>query len=163
MNVRRTLKYVLVVGSILFVMIQFIQPNRENPSVDPAMSLQVQQNVPADIAALLERGCRDCHSNQTAWPFYSYIAPASWLVSFDVMEGRKHLNMSEWGKYKEGKKVQKLSGIYQAVSDRSMPMPKYIPLHPEADFTDAERTALSTWAQSEGERLMGVGEEAEEE
>ncbi|MCK9408017.1 MAG: heme-binding domain-containing protein [Bacteriovoracaceae bacterium] len=159
MNVRKPLKYFLIVCAIMLVMMQFIQPNRDNPPVDASMTLTTQLKVPSEVAALLERGCRDCHSNQTVWPFYSYIAPASWLVSYDVMEGRKHFNMSEWGKYKEGKKIQKLSGIFQAVSERSMPLPKYIPLHPEANFTDAERSVLSLWAQQEGERMMGGSEE----
>jgi hypothetical protein len=155
MTLPTPVRYALIAGSVLFVLIQFVQPDRQNPPVDAAQSMQVQLNVPLEIAALLDRGCKDCHSNQTAWPFYAYVAPASWLVAYDVMEGRKHLNMSEWGKYKEGKKIQKLSGIYQAVSDRTMPLPKYIPLHSEANFTDAERSALSTWAQKEGERMMG--------
>jgi hypothetical protein len=161
MNVRKTAKYSLVVVLIVFVLMQFIQPKRENPAVDPAQTMQTQLNVPADIAALLDRGCKDCHSNQTVWPFYAYIAPASWLVSYDVMEGRKNFNMSEWGKYKDSKKAQKLSGIYQEVTDRSMPLPKYIPLHPEAKFTDAERSALSAWAQHEGVKLMGGDEESQ--
>jgi hypothetical protein len=162
MTVRKPVQYVFIAALIVFVLMQFVQPERSNPTVDPAMTMQSQLNVPADIAALLDRGCKDCHTNQTAWPFYAYIAPASWLVSYDVTEGRKHLNMSEWGKYKEGKKAQKLSGIYQAVSEGSMPLPKYIPLHPEAKFTDSEKAALAAWAQKEGERLLGGGEESEE-
>jgi len=159
---RKIAKVFFVVASIVFILIQFIQPNRENPSTDSALSMQSQLNIPPDVAALLERGCKDCHSNRTSWPFYAYIAPASWLVSYDVTEGRKHLNMSEWGTYKEGKQVQKLSGIYQSVSDRSMPLPKYIPLHPTANFTDAERQLLSSWAQQQGEKMMG-GEEEEKD
>ncbi|NUN69592.1 MAG: heme-binding domain-containing protein [Bacteroidetes bacterium] len=162
MNLRRTLRNILIAVGAVVILMQFIQPSRENPPIDPAMTLQSHHQVPAEIASLLDRACRDCHSNATVWPFYSYIAPASWLVSYDVMEGRKHLNFSEWGKYKEGKRMQKLSGIYQAVTDRTMPMPKYIPLHPEADLTDAERTALSSWAQQEAERMMGGGEETGE-
>jgi hypothetical protein len=162
MNLRNTLRNILIAVGTIAVLIQFIQPDRENPPIDPAMTIQAQLQVPADVSALLDRGCRDCHSNATVWPFYSYVAPASWLVSYDVTEGRKHLNLSEWGKYKDGKKMQKLSGIYQAVTDKTMPMPKYIPLHPEADFTDAERALLSAWAQKEGERMMGGGEQDEE-
>ena len=162
MRMRKIAKVFFVVASIVFILIQFIQPNRENPSTDSALSMQSQLNIPPDVAALLERGCKDCHSNRTSWPFYAYIAPASWLVSYDVTEGRKHLNMSEWGTYKEGKQVQKLSGIYQSVSDRSMPLPKYIPLHPTANFTDAERQLLSSWAQQQGEKMMG-GEEEEKD
>lgn len=159
MNFKRIAKVIIVVGSVIFIMIQFIQPNRSNPAVDASMTMQSQLKIPENIASLMERGCKDCHSNQTVWPFYSYIAPASWLVSYDVMEGRKYFNMSEWGTYKEGKKIQKLSGIYQAVSDRSMPLPKYIPLHPEANFTDQERELLSSWAQKKAEEMMGTEDE----
>lgn len=159
MNAKKIVKVFLVVGGVIFVLIQFIQPNRTNPEFDNATTMQAELNMPENISSLLARGCKDCHSNQTFWPFYSYIAPASWLVSYDVMEGRKHLNISEWGKYSINKKVQKLSGVYQAVSDRSMPLPKYIPLHPEANFSDAERDMLARWAQTEAEKLMGDEEE----
>ena len=155
MSVKKIAKVVSVVVGVVFVLIQFIQPNRTNPEVDESKTMQTELNIPADINALLVRGCKDCHSNQTVWPFYSYIAPASWLVSNDVTEGRKRFNMSEWGKYKFSKKVQKLSGIYQNVTDRSMPLPKYIPLHPEANLTDTERSHLAAWAQKEAEKLMG--------
>ncbi len=159
MNVKKIAKIVSVVVGVAFVLMQFIQPNRTNPEIDQSKTLQTELNVPTDIVALLNRGCKDCHSNQTTWPFYSYVAPASWLVSYDVMEGRKHFNMSEWGKYKLSKKASKLSGIYQAVNDRSMPLPKYIPLHPEANLTDTERNQLAVWAQKEAEKLMGGGAE----
>ncbi|HAP36493.1 MAG TPA: cytochrome C [Bacteroidetes bacterium] len=159
MNLKKIAKIGSIVGGIIFVLMQFIQPNRTNPEIDQSKTMQNELNIPADISALLDRGCNDCHSNQTKWPFYSYIAPASWLVSYDVMEGRKHFNMSEWGNYKLSKKATKLSGIYQAINDRSMPMPKYIPLHPEANFTDGERGQMAAWAQKEAEKLMGGEEE----
>lgn len=158
MNFKRIAKISIVVGGVVFVLMQFIQPSRENPQTDAALSMSAEMNVPMNIQSLLDRGCKDCHSNQTVWPAYSYVAPVSWLVSHDVNEGRKYLNMSEWGKYKLSKKIQKLSGIYEAVSGGSMPLPKYIPLHPEANFTAAERDTLSRWAQQEAEKLMG-GEE----
>ncbi len=161
MILKKIAKVTFVVVGVIFVLMQFIQPNRSNPEIDQSKTIQTELNIPQEINALLVRGCNDCHSYQTKWPFYSYIAPASWLVSYDVMEGRKHFNMSEWGKYKLSKKASKLSGIYQAVTERSMPLPKYIPLHPEANFTDAERDQLASWAQSEAKKIMG-GEGEEE-
>ena len=158
MNYKKIAKISIVVGGIVFIFMQFIQPYRENPSFDPAATIQAELNVPEGIRSLLERGCKDCHSNRTEWPFYAYIAPVSWLVSHDVTEGRKNFNMSEWGKYKFSKKIQKLTGIYEAVSDHSMPLPKYIPLHPDANLSEAERDTLSRWAKGEAEKMMG-GEE----
>ncbi len=154
MTIKRVVKVFGVVIAVVFVLIQFIQPNRTNPPVDSAMTITADLKIPSPVQSLLDRGCRDCHSNETRWPFYAYIAPVSWLVSYDVSEGRKHFNMSEWGKYKMGKKVQKLSGIYEAVSDKSMPLPKYIPLHPEANFSQSERDTLAQWAKKEGGKLM---------
>lgn len=152
---KKVVKVFGVVAAVVFLLIQFIQPNRSNPPVDPAMTINAELNIPSHVASLLNRACKDCHSNETHWPFYSYVAPASWLVSDDVMEGRKHFNMSEWGKYKMGKKIQKLSGIYEAISDKSMPLPKYVYLHPEANFSQAERDTLIQWAKREGEKLLG--------
>ena len=158
MSLKKTARIFVVVVSIIFLLIQFIQPNRANPGFDSSKTLQVELHPPAPVASLLERGCRDCHSNETRWPFYSYIAPVSWLVAYDVSEGRKHFNMSEWGKYKLNRKFQKLSGVYQMVTDGEMPLPKYVPLHPEANFTKAERDTLAAWAQSEANKLMGDGQ-----
>ena len=158
MNVKKIAKVASIVVGVVFVLIQFFQPSRTNPEIDQSITMQSELNIPAEISALLERGCKDCHSNQTSWPFYSYVAPVSWLVSSDVTEGRKKFNMSEWGKYKLSKKASRLSGIYQAVNDRAMPLPQYILLHPVANFTDAERNQLAAWAQQETEKLMG-GEE----
>ena len=106
MSVKKIAKVVSVVVGVVFVLIQFIQPNRTNPEVDESKTMQTELNIPADINALLVRGCKDCHSNQTVWPFYSYIAPASWLVSNDVTEGRKRFNMSEWANTNSVKKFR---------------------------------------------------------
>ena len=155
MSLKKTIRIFFVVLGVAFILIQFIQPDRSNPEFDSSKTLQAELQPPAQIASLLERGCRDCHSNETRWPFYSYIAPVSWLVAYDVSHGRKKLNMSEWGKYKANRKFQKLSGIYQELIDGEMPLPKYVPLHPEARFTDAERDSLAAWAQNEAQKMMG--------
>ncbi|MHB1048984.1 MAG: heme-binding domain-containing protein [Bacteroidota bacterium] len=151
---KKVVKSLALSAAALFILIQFIQPERENPPHDPAKSMQSSLAIPANIQSLLERGCMDCHSNTTEWPLYSYIAPVSWLVSYDVEEGRKHFNMSEWEKYKFSKKANILGGIASTVKEKEMPLPKYIPLHPEANFTDAERLQLIEWAQSEAMKMM---------
>jgi len=155
MNVKKSIKLSALAFGVIIVGIQFYQPERDNPAVDPAATMEASLNIPGEVNALLQRGCADCHSNATKWPFYSYIAPASWLVSYDVKEGRKNFNMSEWGKYKFSKKANILGGIASTVKEKEMPMPKYILLHPEADLTDAERDIVVRWAQSEGSKMMG--------
>jgi hypothetical protein len=156
MKFKKLLKVSAVVGGVVFVLIQFIQPERTNPPVDQSKTMFTELNPPENIKQLLERGCKDCHSNETHWPFYAYVAPVSWLVADDVEEGRKHFNMSEWGTYTLRRKFQRLSGINELVLDSSMPLPKYIPLHPDAKFTQAERDTLAQWAQVTADKLMNL-------
>ena len=83
---------------------------------------------------LFFRGCRDCHSNETSWPWYSFVAPASWLLQSDVNEGRSHLNVSEWGHGKQhGDEAAKM------VREAEMPPWFYLPLHSNAKLSRAER------------------------
>lgn len=159
MKFKRIAKILAIVVGVIFILIQFKQPDRENPPFDSSQTMQAELNIPSNITSLLDRGCKDCHSNETHWPWYAYIAPVSWLTSYDVTEGRKHFNVSEWGKYKFSKKVKVLGGINSMVKEKEMPLPKYILLHPEAKFTDAERDTLSEWARSAAEKMMGESEE----
>ena len=89
---RRTIVTSLVA---VVVGIQAVRPSRVNPPVDPSMRLEAGP-VPTPVAALLRRACYDCHSNETHWPWYSSVAPTSWLVSRDVVTARKQINFSRW-------------------------------------------------------------------
>jgi hypothetical protein len=79
----------------------------------------------------------DCHSNQTGWRFYSYVAPVSWLVARDVNEGRRHLNFSAWDQPQKHAK-----DVAEQVKTGEMPLWFYVPLHPSAKLSDAEKQAL---------------------
>lgn len=92
----------------------------------------------AESRALAVRACFDCHSNETKWPWYSHVAPVSWLAVHDVDEGRATLNFSEWDKpQKEADEAA------EALLEGEMPMAIYLPLHPEARLTDAEKKTLA--------------------
>jgi Haem-binding domain len=86
---------------------------------------------------LIVRACFDCHSNQTGWRFYSYVAPVSWLVARDVNQGRRHLNFSQWDQPQKHAK-----DVAEQVKTGEMPLWFYLPLHPSAKLTDAEKQAL---------------------
>jgi hypothetical protein len=90
--------------------------------------------------ALARRACLDCHSNETVWPWYSYVAPASWLVSFDVMRGRREINFSEWRGGERGSRIAR--EIEEKITEREMPHGNYLMLHPEARLTNEERQQL---------------------
>ena len=135
-------KVVLVIALVL-VAIQLVPVPRENPPVTAAIQ------VPAEVRSLLEVSCYDCHSHQTMWPWYSRVAPVSWLVYRDVREGREELNFSVWGEYDDSGRDHKLEELEEKVSEGEMPLKIYLALHPEARLSDADRQTLVDWARTE--------------
>ena len=125
---------------IALVGIQFIPVNRSNPPVE--------EEVPAslEVKAMLKRACYDCHSNETIWPGYSQVAPVSWLLAWDVGEGREELNFSTWNRYSQKKRTKIIKEIWEEVQEGEMPPWFYLPLHPDARLSDSDRSLLRAWA-----------------
>jgi hypothetical protein len=94
---------------------------------------------------VLERSCRDCHSNETVWPWYSNVAPISWFVIDHVDHGRSHLNFSEWGREDAAHREELLRNICDWTKDGRMPLPSYLWMHRSAALSAAEGIALCTW------------------
>lgn len=126
----RWLKWLLILG----VAIQFVPFGRQhtNPSVtgEPAWDSPATRD-------LARRACYDCHSNQTVWPLYSNVAPVSWLVQRDVNGGRRHLNFTEWATPQRG-----AGHAIEVTRGGDMPPWFYLPMHPDAKLSDAEKAAL---------------------
>jgi hypothetical protein len=131
----------LIIGLIL-IGIQFVPVDRVNPPV------QSEIIAPEDVAAILRRACYDCHSNETRWPAYSYIAPVSWLVVGHVNEGRGDLNFSEWPTFDFELQAFALNDIAEQVSEGKMPLQSYTLIHRDAKLSDEERELLIRWARS---------------
>lgn len=112
---------------LILILIQFIPVDRTNPPVVREPNWDSPKT-----RAYAVRACFDCHSNETKWPAYSYIAPISWLVADDVKEGRKDFNMSDW---KPGKGDEAAKEVRKG----DMPMWQYTLMHSEAKLTDAEK------------------------
>ncbi|NUM80582.1 heme-binding domain-containing protein [bacterium] len=158
---KKVFKWMGISLLLILTVIQFIRPEKTNPPIDQAKTFQAQMQVPENIASVLTKACYDCHSHQTNWPWYSHVAPVSWLLVQDVKEGRKHLNFSAWGDYKESRKVEKLSQIAGEVTDGKMPMPIYLLMHPEAKLTDQEKKDLVNWCEGEADKI-NVPEDGDE-
>jgi len=150
----KRVKFFLAIG-VLLIAIQLVPVRRENPPVTAAIE------TPDEIGSLLRASCYDCHSNQTAWPWYSRVAPVSWLVYRDVKKGRDELNFSEWGNYSDRRRDHKLEEVEEKVSEGEMPLKFYLPLHTEARLSDADRQILVDWARAERAAVGYVSEEAE--
>ena len=132
---------ILLVVVIVLIGIQFIPVNRSNPPVE--------EEIPAspEVKAVLKRACYDCHSNETIWPGYSRVAPVSWLLAWDVREGREELNFSTWNRYSQKKRDKMIKEIWEEVEEGEMPPWFYLPLHPEARLSDSDRSLLRGWAK----------------
>ena len=124
----------LVALGVLFVLIQFIPFGRNH--TNPPVQAEPQWDSP-QTRALAKRACFDCHSNETRWPWYSNIAPISWLVYLDTINGRSHLNFSEWNT--QGGDLQE---AIEAIQEGEMPPFYYAIMHPEARLSAAEKQAL---------------------
>jgi len=143
--VRRWVERVGLATWFLLLVIQLIPVNRSNPVINPSMTIYATQPVPADVKAVFERSCKNCHSNETSWPWYSYVAPVSWVVAHDVHQARKTMNLSEWASYAPQRKEDKLEEICEQLTNGDMPDRKYAILHRNAKLTAEERTAVCQW------------------
>ena len=141
---------------VVFVLLQLANPPHTNPPVVPGHDLLATNPPPAEIAAVLHAACYDCHSYETQWPWYSHIAPVSWLVAGDVKNGRERLNFSEWPRDLPERAAKRLERISEEVDYRDMPPRKYTLMHPAARLTAAQREALIHWADTEAKRLKTV-------
>jgi len=118
----------------LFAAAQLIRPNRTNPPTDPDRTIQAHAGTPRELAVVLERSCRDCHSNNTVWRWYTQIAPLSWLMARGVDEGRKAVNFSDWASYPPDVQRTLLSVSCQDATNGKMPGP-YTLVRPETKLS----------------------------
>jgi hypothetical protein len=148
----KILSRVLLALVLVLVAIQFVPVDRSNPRVTAEVP------APPEVRAVLRRACYDCHSNETTWPWYAKVAPASWLVAWDVREGRDELNFSTWDRYANGDQGRKLTESWKEVAEGEMPPRFYLAVHRDAVLTPEDRELLRTWAlQTPGGAPRGSG------
>jgi hypothetical protein len=153
MKNRKTLRFILIIVVVAIVVAQFVQVTRDNPAV------RADFNGDAAVKAVIMKSCYDCHSNETVWPWYSYVAPMSWLVASDVEEARQKLNFSDWGMMSVEEQAHMGREIWGEVKEGGMPLPQYLFIHRDAKLTDADKAVLQTWAA--GGATSGVTQPSE--
>lgn len=109
--------------------------------------------MPDDIQEIFTRACNDCHTNETTWPWYSYIMPVSYWVADHVEAGRGDLNFSKWEKYSTKKKVHKLEEVKEVLEADVMPLWEYTLLHPSANLSKEDRQKIYDWVETELSKL----------
>lgn len=133
---KKLLRYGVVIILSLILLIQIVPYGRSH--ANPAI-VQEPQWDSAATRDLAQRACFDCHSNETVWPWYSNVAPVSWVLQRHVDEGRAELNFSTWGSGQEAAEAEEL---VEVIREGEMPPSDYLLLHPEARLSASEQDAL---------------------
>ncbi len=140
---------VLLLGVIA---LQFTNPSHQNPPIVLGHDVLASNSPPAEVAAMLKNACYNCHSFETQWPWYSYVAPFSWLLARDVKAARAALNFSDWPHDDPGRARKRWRHIAEEVQNGEMPLPNYARIHREARLDDRQRAELVKWAKAESEQ-----------
>ena len=139
---KRTLKHVGLSACFLLGGIQLWPAGRTNPATSAGL------DAPPEVTVILRRACFDCHSNETRWPWYGYVAPVSWLLVHDVDEGRAELNFSEWGGLEQERRERKLRKVVEEIEEAAMPPENYLRLHDDARLSAEELEIIRKWAET---------------
>jgi hypothetical protein len=151
---REKLKWAGASFAAAFALLQLGSPPRANPRI--AHDMMTESPPPPEIARLLRAACGDCHSHETRWPWYSHVAPVSWLLTSDVNEARRHLNLSQWPQGRPERAVKWLNRMSEEIDSREMPPKNYMALHPASRLTNGERKELAGWLDGEAERQKAL-------
>jgi len=154
MPLMKIVKLLILVLLIAVVIIQFIPNDKPEVVLTNENDLIYNNQLPEKIRVMLKESCYDCHSNETIYPWYSNVAPVSWLVVRDIKLGRDELNFSHWESQSKIDKAKNLDKIIDEVTDENMPMPIYTIMHANAKLSDDDRRLITEWADSYAESLF---------
>ena len=137
-------KLSIAAGVVLavFAVIQLVPVDRSSPSEAGLVE------APQEVVQILRRSCFDCHSNQTQWPWYGYVAPVSWWVNHHVEEARAALNLTRWNDYDPDERIELAEEIWDEVDLGNMPPDYYLWMHAGAELTPLEKKSLAAWSES---------------
>ena len=143
-----SIKKILILGFTIFLLIQFYQParNLDYGQVLPIHFTKIYA-VPSDVNTILRTSCYDCHSNNTEYPWYSYIQPVRMFLDSHIKEGKENLNFSEFGNYSERKQGNKLEEIVKQIKAEEMPLASYTMIHKNAILTQKNKKVLINWIE----------------
>jgi hypothetical protein len=150
---RKKLKWAAGGILVIFAGLQFFNPSAVNPPVKNDFIAATKPS--ATVAAGIRAACYDCHSDETRWPWYSRVAPVSWLIASDVTEGRKHLNLSDWPT-EPAAAAKQLDRINEVVDYKEMPLKKYTLIHADARLSDERLGEIVDWTDAAAGKLRGA-------
>ena len=155
MSLKKKIGLGLFIG---FVVIQFIQPARNKSNKVLPTDIEKIYVVPDKVLAVLQNSCYDCHSNNTRYPWYSFIQPGAWWMASHIKEGKTNLNFSEFGAYSNLKQQGKLQAIANSIKDETMPLNSYTMLHKNARLSAENKEVLLDWVKATKDSLSQKNE-----
>jgi hypothetical protein len=144
--VKKRYKLAIVLLGV-FAAAQLIRHSRENPRTDPKSAIAAHYAVSSSFVSVLDRSCNACHSNSTAWPWYTEIAPLSWYAVGAVKKARQSVNFSNWDRYSPDQRRQLLQASCVAASNGAMPGGFYTALEPKARLSAEDIRTICGAAQ----------------
>ena len=140
-------KKILLAILIVLIVIQFIQPARNKSGQVLATDMAAMYKIPDTVQAVLKVACYDCHSNNTTYPWYTYVQPVGWMLANHIRHGKKELNFNEFGSYTARRQRSKLKAIANQVKDGEMPLNSYTLMHKDARLTREQKQLIMEWVQ----------------
>jgi Haem-binding domain len=152
----RFVKKTLIISGILFIALQFIRPLHNKSGHILTTDISKVVTIPDTVSILLKNACYDCHSNNTAYPWYSNVQPMGWLMAYHIKKAKNQLNFSEFGSYSQRRQLSKLYGIANSIKDNIMPLKSYKIMHKSAQLSTDEKSLLINWAQQSIDSLSEI-------
>lgn len=150
----RTVKLTGLGLVLVFVILQFFPPEKNNAPSDPKLDMLSLLDAMEPVSELIRNACYDCHSNQTVYPWYSKISPFSWYLDKHIQKGKQDLNFSVYGQLDKADKIGVLADFCDEVDAGTMPLQSYTLLHKAARLTEEERELLCNWTEEQALKLM---------
>ena len=154
---KQLIRKILFIGLIIFLLMQLYQPVR-NSDYGQVLPIHISKvyHIPKNVETILQTSCYDCHSNNTQYPWYSYIQPARLFMENHITEGKNDLNFSEWGNYSKRKQGNKLDQIVKQIKANEMPLTSYTLIHKNAVLTAAQKEQMIKWIEKVSDSISKI-------
>jgi hypothetical protein len=161
---KKPFKLIFVILLLLFIAIQFFQPDKNNNEVNSSNDISSMVPVPDTVQQLLKVACYDCHSNNTNYPWYSNIQPVGWWLNHHVEEGKAELNFNEFAnipprgnRSTRERQLKKLEEIKENIEEGEMPLSSYTLIHTNAKLTSGQKSEIIRWSESAYKTIAATG------
>ena len=154
---KKIIKFILIIALVALIIIQFIRPEINNGGYESVAFFEAEAKPSVEVAVILKQNCYDCHSNQTQYPWYSYVAPFSFWLEDHIKHGKGEFNVSKWDTYSLKRKEHKMEEVVEMVKKGEMPLDSYTWIH--GNLEEGDKELLLQWAsmaQMQYQELMNA-------